>query len=114
MNSSYQRRVFARGRACTRRPWGRWSLRLALAEKPETKPSCGFRWVFLQLLVLVAAIHIQELSAQPAITASGQGGVVVVDRFEFQYGLAHPALPALTELAALKVHLVQTDGVWHV
>lgn len=59
-------------------------------------------------LMMVAALGLK--AQEPA--AAG-GAAVGVDRLVFQYGLAHPALPALGELDHVQVRLVRTDGVWH-
>ena len=36
-----------------------------------------------------------------------------IDRFEFRYGLAHPALPPVSEIDTVSVRLARSDGVWH-
>lgn len=37
---------------------------------------------------------------------------VVVERFEFRYGLEHPELPALEQVGRVSVRLSRQDGVW--
>lgn len=37
---------------------------------------------------------------------------VVVERFEFRYGLEHPELPALVDIDRVSVRLSRDDGVW--
>ncbi|MDI1250027.1 MAG: ShlB/FhaC/HecB family hemolysin secretion/activation protein [Lacunisphaera sp.] len=53
------------------------------------------------------------MSAQeaPAPAAPVDPGVVL-ERFEYRYGLAHPELPALEELNRVSVRLSRADGVW--
>jgi hypothetical protein len=61
----------------------------------------------------LAAFTAVEGWAADAPTPPGKGaGAVQIDRFEFSYGLAHPALPPVSEIDAASVRLTRRDGVW--
>lgn len=53
----------------------------------------------------------QETGPAAVAVAPADPGVVV-DRFEFRYGLEHPELPALDQLNQVTVRLAREDGVW--
>lgn len=59
-------------------------------------------------LTLTLATSAQEAVAPAAPIDPG----VIVERFEFRYGLEHPELPALAELNRVSVRLSRDDGVW--
>ncbi len=58
-------------------------------------------------LVVVASA---QDSTPPPAPAADPG--VLVESFEFHYGLAHPELPAVEELNRVSVRLDRGDGVW--
>ena len=66
------------------------------------------RWLFL----LVTFTVVGQAAEAPNPSERG-AGAVQIDRFEFQYGLAHPALPAVSEIDTASVRLAQREGVWH-
>lgn len=72
------------------------------------------RGPILSLLILMGGL---ELGAQtPDATTPPAAPVdlgVIVEHFEFRYGLAHPELPPLEELNQVTVRLSLQDGVWH-
>ena len=76
---------------------------------------------FLRVACLLTALNVVA-SAQdeampsaanptPAAPVAADPGVVV-DQFEFQYGLEHPQLPRLEEVGKITVRLSREDGVW--
>lgn len=72
--------------------------------------------VLASLLVLGAltTLRAQDASPRPEAPVAADPGVAV-DRFEFQYGLEHPELPAIDELNRVSVRLMRdADGVWRV
>lgn len=48
----------------------------------------------------------------PAAPAAPLDPGVVVEKFEFRYGLEHPELPALDQIGRVSVRLKRDDGVW--
>lgn len=52
------------------------------------------------------------VSAQDAGVAAPRDPGVIVERFEFRYGLEHPELPALEQLNQVSVRLARDEGVW--
>ena len=54
----------------------------------------------------------QESAQVPAAPAAPLDPGVLVERFEFRYGLEHPDLPALEQIGRVSVRLTQEDGVW--
>lgn len=67
--------------------------------------SIGFTALFCGLTLAVSA---QEAAVATAPREPG----VIVERFEFRYGLDHPDLPALDQLNQVSVRLAREDGVW--
>lgn len=64
-------------------------------------------------LVVVAPAQAQDAVTAPAAPAAPAADTgVVVDRFEFRYGLDHPELPALAELSQLNIRLTRDGDVW--
>ena len=64
------------------------------------------------LLVLfcssVGMSYAQEATAPAAPADAG----VIIEHFDFRYGLAHPELPPVETLGAVSVRLASVDGVW--
>lgn len=65
------------------------------------------------LLLVTLGILRSGMRAQDRTLPAAQQGAVPIDRFEFQYGLAHPALPPVAALEHVTVVLTRDDGVWH-
>ena len=58
---------------------------------------------------MVVSVPAQDTVVTPAAAANS----VVIEHFEFRYGLQHPALPSLEELNRLGVRLTKEGTVWH-
>ncbi len=52
--------------------------------------------------------YAQEATASAAPVDAG----VIIEHFDFRYGLAHPELPPVETLGAVSVRLASVDGVW--
>ncbi len=66
------------------------------------------------LIAGLAGVGTAQETPAPGVTAAAPAADpgVAVDRFEFQYGLEHPALPPIEALNQVSVRLVRDDGVW--
>ena len=58
---------------------------------------------------MMVSVPAQDTVVTPAAAANS----VVIEHFEFRYGLQHPALPSLEELNRLGVRLTKEGTVWH-
>ncbi len=89
----------------------------AFVKAPTTQlPGQNLRWLKVRRLALAMAFCIgaQVMPAQektPAVAAPVDPGVPV-ERFEFSYGLEHPALPALEQLKDLIVRVTRDGNVF--
>ena len=54
-----------------------------------------------------------SVPAQDTVVTPAAANSVVIEHFEFRYGLQHPALPSLEELNRLGVRLTKEGTVWH-
>lgn len=72
-------------------------------------------WPLTAISVFLSGLSLpsvgQETGPAAVAVAPADPGVVV-DRFEFRYGLEHPELPALDQLNQVTVRLAREDGVW--
>jgi len=66
----------------------------------------------LRLLALLGGLTLVASAQETAAPATPVDPGVVVERFEFRYGLEHPELPALTDIDRVSVRLSRDDGVW--
>ncbi len=60
---------------------------------------------------ILSALVVSRAQEAAAIAAPADPGVVV-DGFEFRYGLSHPELPPVEEIGRVSVRLAQEGGVW--
>jgi len=93
----------ARQRLC--RLGRRMTTSLPNAGHKAVRPAIGLLALFCCLITAVSA---QDAAVAPAPRDPG----VIVERFEFRYGLEHPELPALDQLNQVSVRLTREDGVW--
>ncbi len=64
------------------------------------------------LLLPFCGLAVASPAQNQAAPAAGPDGGVAIERFEFSYGLAHPALPPLAELKDLTIHSTRDGNVF--
>ncbi len=87
---------------------GRGFTKCGFANKPELaapKPGLG-------LVALFCGLVVAAFAQETAVPATPADPGVLVERFEFRYGLAHPELPAVEEISQMSIRLARDDGVW--
>ncbi len=87
----------------------------AVPRKPRFAHSLGIAGCLFASFVAPISVPCADAQPAPEARATALGGdAVVVDRFEFSYGLEHPDLPALTEVGQSTVRLARAGDVWYV
>lgn len=65
-----------------------------------------------RLLALYCSLTLAASAQDAAVAPAPLDQGVLVERFEFRYGLGHPELPVLEDLNQVSVKLTREDGVW--
>ena len=68
----------------------------------------------MALFCSLAAVSYAQDAAAPATPVAPLDPGVIVEHFDFRYGLAHPELPPVESLGEVSVRLAREDGVWRV
>jgi hemolysin activation/secretion protein len=88
---------------------------LPAGSNKETRWS-GLEWQSLRLrfhlLVVLGGVSVTGLAQETVDPTTPTDSGVVVERFEFRYGLEHPELPPLDQVSQVSVRLTREDGVW--
>lgn len=89
-----------------------WALgfRLARNSAHDLKPAMS--WLYLALFIPVFSTTVAAQNPDPVNAAATKDAGVAIDRFEFSYGLEHPALPPLEALKGLTFKSTRDGNVF--